>query len=148
MGLFYLIHLYQVRHVQEGPAPDFSGRLLDGTEVSLADFKGQPVLLQFWATWCPVCRFEQDSIDAIARDYAVLTVALDDASEDKIRQWMQAEGVAYPVMRDPAGVIASKFGVNGVPASLILDRDGMIRFVEVGYTTELGLRLRLWWVGG
>lgn len=147
LGLFYLVHLYQTRNLVSGPAPEFSGRLLDGAVVTLSDFRGQPVLLQFWATWCPVCSLEQGSIDAIARDYTVLSIALDDASADEVQQWMQAEGVSYRVVRDPGGEIAGVFGVSGVPTSVILDAEGNIRFVEVGYTTELGLRLRLWWTG-
>jgi alkyl hydroperoxide reductase subunit AhpC len=89
---------------------------------------------------------EQASIDAIARDYAVLSVALDEAAADEIRDWMAEKGVSYAVIRDPSGQISGQFGVQGVPTSMILDADGNIRFVEVGYTTELGLRLRLWWV--
>ena len=146
LGAIYLLHLHQVRHVVEGPAPAFSGRLLDGERVSLQDFRGQPVLLHFWATWCPVCRLEQAAIDEISRDYAVLSVALDDISDDVLQDWMTEQGVSFAVIRDPGGVIAGKFGVSAVPSSLIIDANGNIRFVEVGYTTELGLRLRLWWI--
>jgi len=145
-GIIFAVHLYQTRNTLSGEAPGFSARLLDGSAVSLHDFRGQPLLLQFWATWCPVCSMEQGSIDAIARDYAVLSVALDEAAADEIRDWMAEKGVSYAVIRDPSGQISGQFGVQGVPTSMILDADGNIRFVEVGYTTELGLRLRLWWV--
>lgn len=145
-GFVFVVHLYQIRNTVRGEAPEFSARLLDGSSVSLYEFRGQPLLLQFWATWCPVCSIEQGSIDAIARDYAVLSVALDEASADEILEWMSEKGVSYAVIRDPAGRVSGQFGVQGVPTSIILDASGEIRFVEVGYTTELGLRLRLWWV--
>lgn len=145
-GVVFAVHLYQTRNTLSGEAPEFSARLLDGSRVSLHEFRGQPLLLQFWATWCPVCSMEQGSIDAIARDYAVLSVALDEAPADQIREWMSEKGVIYAVIRDPSGQISAQFGVQGVPTSMILDASGNIRFVEVGYTTELGLRLRLWWV--
>ncbi len=56
----------------------------------------------------------------------------------------RAESVSFPVLNDPDGAIAAHWGVRGVPASFIVDGAGQIRFVEVGYTTEIGLRLRLW----
>lgn len=141
------IHLYQTRNMVKGEAPGFSARLLDGSPVSLQDFRGQPLLLQFWATWCPVCNLEQGSIDAIARDHAVLSVALDEDTPAEIRKWMSGEGVRYAVIPDPSGQIAAAFGVQGVPTSVIIDAGGAIRFVEAGYTTGPGLRLRLWWAG-
>jgi len=146
-GVIFALHAYQTRGLVSGAAPVFSGKLLDGKAVSLSDYYGQPVLLHFWATWCPVCGLEQSSIDRIARDYPVLTVALDELSENDMLEWMTAEGVSYPVVRDPSGVIAGQFGVSGVPTSMVVDAEGRVRFVAVGYTTESGLRLRLWWAG-
>jgi peroxiredoxin len=145
-GLFIALHGYQTRGVARGPAPEFQGRLLGGEPVSMQDFRGRPVLLHFWASWCPVCALQQASIDRIARDHAVLTVALDDAGTQEIREWMRSRSVAYPVLQDAQGRIAGRFGVRGVPTSVVIDARGEIRFVEVGYTTEAGLRLRLWWV--
>ena len=146
-GVILGLHAYQTRGLVSGSAPVFSGGLLDGEAVSLSDYYGRPVLLHFWATWCPVCRLEQGSIDRIAREHPVLTVALDELSENDMRDWMTAQGVSYPVVLDPSGVIAAQFGVSGVPTSMVLDAEGRIRFVAVGYTTEAGLRLRLWWAG-
>ena len=124
----------------------FNVELLDGARFEISAFSGKPVLLHFWASWCPVCALQQASIDRIARDHAVLTVALDDAGAQEIREWMRSRGVAYPVLHDAQGRIAGRFGVRGVPTSVVIDAHGEIRFVEVGYTTETGLRLRLWWV--
>jgi peroxiredoxin len=146
--VFLALHLYQARGTVSGQAPEIRGQLLGGTPVSLGEFRGQPVLLQFWASWCPVCSMEQSSIQSIAQDHAVLSIALDDGSADEIRRWMASKGVSYRVILDPSGHISSRFGVKGVPTSMIIDASGEIRFVEVGYTTETGLRLRLWWVGG
>jgi len=146
IGIVFAVHLYQTRNTPGGKAPGLSAQLLDGSPVSLHEFRGQPLLLQFWATWCSVCSMEQASIDAIAQDYTVLSVAVEETPADEIRMWMSEKGVSYAVIRDPSGRIAGQFGVQGVPTSIILDASGTIRFIEVGYTTELGLRLRLWWV--
>ena len=146
VGLILALQYCRTRDTVSGQAPEISGRLLDGTPVSLAEFKGQPLLLQFWSTWCPVCSLEQGSIDSVAQDYAVLSVAMDDSSADEIQRWMAKEEVSYRVIHDPSGNISYRYGVRAVPTSMIIDASGEIRFVEVGYTTELGLRLRLWWV--
>ena len=148
LAVFLVLHQCQIRSMVSGKAPEIRGKLLDGTPVSLGEFRGQPVLLQFWASWCPVCSLEQGSIHSIARDYAVLSIALDNSSTDEIRHWMASRGVSYRVILDPSGHISGRFGVQGVPTSMIIDAGGEIRFVEVGYTTEIGLRIRLWWVGG
>lgn len=146
-GVIVALHAWQTRDVARGTAPQFSARLLDGEAVSLSDYRGRPLLLQFWATWCPVCRLEQGSIDAIARDHQVLSVSLDDMGPTEMRQWMAEQGVSYPVSFDDNGRISRRYGVMGVPSSIIIDAQGEIRFVEVGYTTQTGLRLRLWWAG-
>jgi thiol-disulfide isomerase/thioredoxin len=140
-----LIHLWQTRGTAEGEAPELSGKLLDGTEFSLTRQSDTPQLVHFWATWCPVCRLEMDNIHDLASDYPLITVAMRSGDKSEIEEYLQEHGLDFPVIPDPLGQIASDWGVKGVPASFVLDKNGLIRFVEVGYTTSLGLRLRLWW---
>jgi len=146
------IRAYQQRDIVTGPAPVLAGVLLDGKPFTLAPLAGQTQLVHFWATWCPICRLEQDSIEALARDYPTITVAMQSGSDDEVAQYMQKEALSFPVLNDPEGVLAAQWGVRGVPASFIVDAAGRIRFVEVGYTTGIGLRLRLWlarvWIPG
>lgn len=146
IAILVIVHGFQTRGIVQGTAPDFQARLLDGTAISVRDYRGQALLLQFWATWCPICRYEQNSIDSLARENAVLTLALDDISEEAMGEWLDEQGVSYPVVLDTDGRLSGLYGVRGVPTSIIVDPVGDIRFVEVGYTTEIGLRLRLWWV--
>ena len=140
-----VIHAYNTRGAPVGVAPEISGELLDGSTVSLKSMRGGPVLVHFWATWCPMCSMEQSAIDAIADDYPVLSVAMDEATPVQILAYMKDKGVDYPVIHDPASQIARQYAIRGVPSSFVIDADGNIRFVEVGYTTGIGLRLRLWW---
>ena len=144
---FVLFNLYNTRGAPSGPAPAISGQLLDATPVSLQALRGKPVLLQFWASWCPICGIQQATIDAIADDYSVLSVAMDESTPDEIRAYMEDKGVDYPVLHDPDYHIARQYGIRGVPTSFIIDRLGNIRFVESGYTSSMGLRIRLWWAG-
>lgn len=144
IGVLVAVHAWQTRNTAHGVAPALDGVDLDGTAVSLAALRGQPVLVHFWATWCPVCRAEQDNIAGIAADHPVLSVVLEDTGTAELQEYMRKANLDFPVLRDPDGVLAARYGVRGVPASFIVDADGTIRFTEVGYTTEAGLRLRLW----
>ena len=147
IAMLLAVNAWHTRDAPSGPAPAFSGTLLDGTPASLTDIQGRPALLHFWATWCPVCGLEQGMIDALADDYPVLTVAMDAAPAGEIRAYMQGKGVDYPVVHDRDFSISRLYGIRGVPTSYIIDADGRIRFVETGFTTGIGLRLRLWWAG-
>lgn len=136
---------FAARGTASGPAPALSGVTLDGQSVSLETLHGQPVLVHFWATWCPICVMEQGSIDALARHYQVVTVAEDDATEAEIRHYLDKHSVQYPVLHDARSEVGNRWGVRGVPASFVIDPRGRIVFREVGYTTGLGLRMRMWW---
>ena len=145
--VFLLVQAWLTRDAPRGPAPEIQGTLLDGRPFTLSALQGEPALLHFWATWCPICSLEQDSIDALASTHQVVTVAIDEGPAAAVGNYLRAAGVDYPVLHDPENDVARDYGIRGVPTSFILDPDGNIRFVERGYTTEIGLRLRLWWVG-
>ena len=142
------IRTWQQRDMISGPAPALQGTTLSGQPYHLPARPGQPVLVHFWATWCPICRAEQGTIDAIAHDNPnVITVAMQSGASEEVTKHMREQGLNFPVVNDADGRLAGAWGVHGVPASFILTPDGRIRFVEVGYTTAIGLRLRLWLAG-
>ena len=134
---------WQARDLAKGPAPALVGHLLDGSPYQLVPSEG-PVLVHFWASWCPVCRVEQDSIASIAADRPVMTVATTSGSVEEVAAYLSGEGLEMPVLMDESGEIARSWGISGVPASFIVDSAGNIRHASVGYATETGLRLRLW----
>ena len=142
------IRAWQQRDMPSGVAPPLSGMRLDGSVYALPARPAQPVLVHFWATWCAICRVDQDSIAAIARDHPnTITVAMQSGSAAEVAQHLTAQGLHFPVVNDADGRLSAAWGVHAVPASFIIGTDGRIRFVEVGYTTGLGLRLRLWLAG-
>lgn len=145
--VFLAVQAWLTRDAPRGAAPEIRGILLDGSPITLSSLQGQPVLLHFWATWCPICSLEQGSIDAIAQHHRVLTIAIDEGPAEAVSTYLREAGVDYPVLHDPGYDIARNYAIRGVPTSFILDPDGNIRFVEQGYTTGIGLRLRLWWAG-
>jgi peroxiredoxin len=145
--LFTGMHLYRNRGSISGVAPELSGTGVDGSALSLSALRGQPVLVQFWATWCGVCHQEQGTVDALSKDHPILTVAVSSGEPARVASFESRQGLKWPVLNDPDGAIAARWGVNAYPTSVILDGSGKVRFVEVGYTTEMGLRARLWLAG-
>jgi len=146
MSVSVAVNLYKTWNVERGPAPELLFATIDGKPV-MAQPATEPMLVHFWATWCPICTLEQDSIQSISQDYPVVTVAMQSGNEEELRQFMLKEGLSFSVVADEFGEIAKQWSVMGVPASFVISPDGNIRFVEVGYTSEIGLRARLWWAG-
>jgi thiol-disulfide isomerase/thioredoxin len=138
------VHFWQTRELPQGTAPALRGTLLDGRQVALEDYRGEPLLVHFWASWCPVCRLEEDTIQALSRQWPVLTVAMQSGDEQAVHGYMDREGLDFPVLVDGSGAVARRWQVRGVPVSLVLDGQGQIRFAVVGYATRAGLILRLW----
>ncbi|MCW8853988.1 MAG: protein disulfide oxidoreductase [Gammaproteobacteria bacterium] len=140
------VRAWQLRDAISGKAPDIQAVLLDGQNIKLADYSGQPVLLYFWASWCPVCKITSKSVNSIAQDYKVIALASWSGKAEVVQQYMDEAGLTMPVIVDNQGEWAERYGIKGVPASFIIDAAGDIQFIESGYTTEYGLRLRLWWL--
>lgn len=139
------IRAWQQRDVVSGAAPELRGKLLDRKEYVLPQRPAQPVMVHFWATWCPICRTEQGSLESLAQaGYPLVTVAMQSGDETAVKKFMVEQKLTFPVISDPDGVLSEAWGVHAVPATFIIDRNGQISFVEIGYTTEWGMRLRLW----
>jgi peroxiredoxin len=148
-GLILLVLLaavqwWQSRDLVRETAPPLVGLSTEGTPVSLSGMS-RPVLVYFWAEWCPVCRFAEDGIDRLAGRYPVVTVATSSGDREAVAGYMASEGLTMRVIVDEHGEIARRWGVYGVPASFIIDADGEIRHASRGYSSEYGLWLRLWW---
>ncbi|MCK5917289.1 MAG: protein disulfide oxidoreductase [Cocleimonas sp.] len=137
---------WQQRSMVSGVAPEIQGVLMDGTITELKKYRGKPVLLHFWATWCPFCKLEEGSITGIAKDWPVLTIAYQSGDKANIEKYLKKQGLeSWSVISDPESRLAKLYGVTGVPTSFILDANGNIRFREVGMTSAWGLRARLWY---
>lgn len=140
------VRAWQQRGLPQEVAPPLQGFTLQDHPYLLTP-SARPRLVHFWASWCGVCRAELPNIAALAREHEVVTVAMRSGSAHEVADYLRQQGVDFPVVNDPDGSLAQGWGVQAVPVSFILAPDGRIRFIEVGYTTTLGLRLRLWWAG-
>jgi len=114
-------------------APDYSARVLGSdAEATLAGLRGKVVLLNTWATWCPPCRAELPDFEAFYQSYRnrgleVVGVNVDEGEVDgKVQRFVENTGLTFTIWRDPADNFAKRFRVLGVPATLLVDRDGTI----------------------
>jgi peroxiredoxin len=113
------------------PAPDFALQSLDGKTVHLSDFRGKAVLLNFWATWCQPCKIEMPWFVELQKQYGpgglqVLGIAMDDASPQDIAQFAKDLGVNYPVLIGKEAVGNAYGGVQFLPETFYIGRDGKI----------------------
>lgn len=141
------IRAFQQRGLPDGQAPELSGADLAGAEVSLDQYRGKPLVLLFFASWCGVCRAAQSNFDAVAKDMPVLAVASRSGTNDDVAGYVREHGIVPRVLPDESGALATRYGVRAFPTTFVLDANGEIAHTEVGYTTELGLRLRAWLAG-
>ncbi|MCB1736812.1 MAG: protein disulfide oxidoreductase [Gammaproteobacteria bacterium] len=144
VAILFAVNWWQTRNAARGPVPSLESVTLNGEAFNIEQFRGRPAIIHFWASWCPICRTEQDAIDAVAEDHPVMTVALQSGDEPTVQGYLDDNKLKFQVLNDRKGEIANRFGVTGVPTSFVIDSHGEIRFVERGYTTNWGLRLRLW----
>jgi len=112
------------------PLPAFGWIDADGHRRTLADYRGQGVLLNLWATWCVPCVTEMPALDRLAKalsgsGVSVLAVSVDRRGIDAVRPWFAAHGIeTLPPLADPHSTILSALGLAGIPTSLVIDREG------------------------
>jgi peroxiredoxin len=124
------------------PAPDFEVPTLDGGELRLSDHRGRPVVLNFWATWCPPCVLELPLlIEAESRyaDEGLVVIAMNAGQTPEHIDWfLDQQGIDMPVAIDPGRDVYELYGVVGLPTTIWIDRDGNVNAVELGVlTTDL-----------
>lgn len=128
-----------------GPAADFSGTLLDGTPFRLADYAGQVVVLNFWATWCPPCHAETPGFVRLQRDLEIrgvqfVGVSVDVEGAEVVGPFAERYGVNYPMVLHGQSVGARYGGISAYPTTFVIDRAGQIRLRHEGFLLASALR--------
>jgi cytochrome c biogenesis protein CcmG/thiol:disulfide interchange protein DsbE len=128
-------------------APDFALVDLDGHPVRLADLRGRPVIVNFWASWCAPCVEEfpllRDAAETHAADgLAVVGIVHDDRSE-AARDFMSRFAAGWPAVMDPGGAVAADYGIYGVPETFFIDRSGAVSSRQIGILNPTDLERKL-----
>jgi peroxiredoxin len=120
-----------------GPAPPFILAARGGADVSLAQYRGQVVMINFWASWCGPCRQEMPLLESIYRRYGrmgftLLGVNVEPDSQ-AANQWLQQTPVSFPILYDRDSKVSKLYDVAGMPSTVIIDRSGKLRVLHRGY---------------
>ena len=155
LGVILGAQYWQTRGLPEGVAPPLVGTRTDGSQARVPGgaqsagageaANGAATLVAFWATWCPVCSAEEGNIVSVAKDYRVVSVAMQSGDAATVVRHLRERGIDLPVLVDADGRHATNWNVRGVPTHFVVDAAGNIRFRVVGYATTWGLKARLWW---
>ena len=122
-------------------APDWQLSDVDGKPVKLSDFKGKVVILDFWATWCPPCRAEIPGFIAIQTKYAnkgftMIGVSLDEQGPSVVKPFMRKVGMNYPVVMGTPKVAGDYGGIQAIPTTFVIDRQGNVVAAYQGFTDQ------------
>jgi len=129
------VSLYRGMELNEAPLP----------KSLHVESNNKPIMVHFWATWCPVCKVEIDNIQRISQGFQVITIAVKSGSNKDIQKYLDERDLNFKVINDNDGLFAQEFGVNIYPTTFIYDKDKKMVFSDVGYTSTWGLTLRMLW---
>jgi thiol-disulfide isomerase/thioredoxin len=120
-----------------GPAPEFALGALNGGKATLSQYKGQVVMINFWATWCGPCQQEMPLLDQMYKKYKGAGFTLLGVNVDKdappVKDLLTKKPVSFPVLLDPENKVSKIYRVNAMPSTVIVDRKGNVRYVHKGY---------------
>ncbi len=146
-GMILIFILSNIVSYLRKPEPDSSQlpavtlQLVDGSFYRLA--QGKPVVIHFWATWCPTCKLEASNIERLSEKYDVLTIVVNSGNDEKVKAYLKKKDLTFRVLNDQEGIWAEKFEVEAFPTTFLYDSKGELKFTEVGYTTTAGLLVRM-----
>lgn len=105
--------------------------------------QNRPLVVVFWGSWCPICKQDLKNFSKVANEYDVIGVGVKSGSDSDIADFLKVNDIVLRTINDDSGEIAQKFNISTYPTTLIYDKNGNIKFTEVGYITTAGLKARL-----
>jgi len=140
-----IMSFYKSQELNSAPLQISTLKLLNNSIYTVEQDK--PILLHFWATWCPTCKLEASNINFLAKDFNIVTIAVNSGSNEDIQNYLDENNYDFLVVNDAKSILSSKFHIAGFPTTFIYNKDKKLVFSEVGYTSIIGLYLRMWWAG-
>jgi thiol-disulfide isomerase/thioredoxin len=126
-------------------APEFKLPDLNGQQVSLDQYRGKVVILDFWASWCGPCRMTMPILEALQKEYpgdlALLAINLQE-SRDIVRDYVLRQNVHSKVLLDEQGSVGATYGTEAIPLHILLDKKGIVRHIQVGFNPSMATQLR------
>jgi len=139
------ISLYKSQSLNNTPLKLNAVKLLENEAYTLPDDK--PVLVHFWATWCPTCKVESSNIEFLSHHFEVLTIAVNSKSDADIQKYLDENEYTFKVLNDDNNIIASESKIVGLPTTFIYDKNKNLIFSDVGYSSTFTLYLKMLWAG-
>lgn len=140
-----IISFYKSSDLNKAALQNINITLLDAQTYTYP--KDKPILIHFWATWCPTCKLEASNIQTISENFEVLTIAVNSGDNNDIEKYMNKHNLNYKVYNDNNGFFAKEFKIAAYPTTFIYNKNKELVFSEVGFTSTLGLWIRMWWAG-
>ncbi len=129
------------------PAPDFTLESLTGQTIDSSQYRGRPILVHFWATWCQPCRDEVKRLEAAEKSYRSkgfeILALTNETDRDEVAKFAREQNLSFPILFDPNNTVFDAYRVTGIPTSFLVDVNGIIRQVVSGSFTTSSLDLAL-----
>lgn len=138
-----VVSLYKSQDLNKEKLFLHSSKLIDNSTYTIRDEK--PIMVHIWATWCPVCKAEIDNIQRLSQYYEIITIAVNSGSDYTLNEYLKENNLDLKVINDKEGTLAKKLNIAVYPTTLIYDKNKNLVFSEVGYTSTLGLWMRMLW---
>ena len=128
--------------------PSFKARTIDGSKnLTLEDYRGKVILLDFWASWCPPCLKSLPLYNDLRREigtenFEIVAINVDENTEDAMK-FLEKHPVSYPIAKDPKGVLPGVFGVKAMPTSYLIDKNGVVQHVHAAFKESDIKKLRV-----
>jgi len=136
-----IISFYKSSDLNSQPLDITTLSILNNSKFHIDDQK--PILIHFWATWCPTCRLEATNIDKISQSFQVITIAVKSGENNTIQNFLKNNNLHFKVHNDKDAILAKTFNLSAYPTTFIYDKNRKLIFSDVGYTSTLGLYLRM-----
>jgi thiol-disulfide isomerase/thioredoxin len=137
------ISYFRAPNLESVSLDNISGKLLNDT-IYINSKKS--TIVYFWATWCPICKLESSNVESISNKYNVISIAVNSKSNKNIIEYMKKNNLHFNTINDENGALSKKFKIKAFPTILIYDKNKNLIFTEVGYTSYIGLLLRMIWI--